>query len=214
MSEQKPVLYGYFRSSASWRVRIALAWKGVDYEKKYINLAKGEQKTEEFAKVVPTQKVPAFVTKEGQILSQSAAIMEYLEETYPDRPMLPKGIYERAVVTEISQIIACDIHPLQNLGVLIKIAGSDLEKRKEWANRVITDGFKGLEKRLKVTSGSYSCGDSITMADFYLASIVGNANRWEVDMSQFPIISRISNALATLPEFKEASPTNQPDCDI
>jgi maleylacetoacetate isomerase len=89
-----------------------------------------------------------------------------------------------------------------------------LEKRKEWANNVITKGFKGLEERLKATSGTYCCGDDITMADFYLASIVGNANRWGVDMSQFPLISRIDNTLATLPEFIVAHAKNQPDCDI
>ncbi|KAG2236150.1 glutathione S-transferase [Thamnidium elegans] len=207
-----PTLYGYYRSSASWRVRIALAWKGIEYDLKPIDLVKLEQKTEEYRKLVPTQKVPAFVTKDGKILSQSQAIMEYLEEAYPERPMFPKGLYQKAEVREICQIIACDIHPIQNLGVLIRVAGSDLEKRAEWARTSITLGFKGLEGRLEACSEKYCVGNSITMADFFLASIVGNAKRWEVDMSEFPIITRINNTLSTLPEFQSADPFHQPDC--
>ncbi|KAL0578377.1 hypothetical protein ABG067_008732, partial [Albugo candida] len=123
-------------------------------------------------KIVPTTKVPAFITKDGKVLTQSQAILEYLEEAYPERPMFPKNIYEKAEVREICQIIACDIHPIQNLGVLIRVAGSDQEKRAEWARESITLGFQGLEGRLQQTAGTYSVGDSITMADFFLVSIV------------------------------------------
>ncbi|CAO3651242.1 unnamed protein product [Mucor hiemalis] len=211
-TEQKPVLYGYFKSSASWRVRIALAWKGVDYELKPVNLLTNDNKTEEYKKVVPTQKVPAFITKDGKILSQSQAILEYIEETYPERPMLPKSAYQRAEVREICQIIACDIHPIQNLGLLIRVAGSDLKKRAEWARDSIALGFVGLEGRLEATAGTYSVGDSITMADFFVVAMVGNAKRWDVDMTPFPILTRINNTLSTLPEFIAAEPLKQPDC--
>ncbi|KAI7892136.1 maleylacetoacetate isomerase [Mucor mucedo] len=211
-TEQTPVLYAYYRSSASWRVRIALAWKGIDFELKPIDLFKQQQKTEEYTKIVPTQKVPALITKEGKTLSQSQAILEYLEEAYPERPMLPKCLYARAEVREICQIVACDIHPIQNLGVLIRVAGKDLEKRAEWARESIELGFKGLEARLELTSGIYCVGNSITMADFFVTAMVGNAKRWSVDMTAFPILTRINNTLSTLPEFIAASPFHQPDC--
>ncbi|OBZ83226.1 Maleylacetoacetate isomerase [Choanephora cucurbitarum] len=211
-TEQTPVLYGYFRSSASWRLRIALEWKGIQYELRPVNLLTGENKSEEYRQVNPTGKVPAFVTKDGKILSQSQAIIEYLEETYPERPMLPKCTTKRAEVREICQIIACDIHPIQNLGVIKRIEEISSMSKEEWAKSSITLGFEGLEKRLEHVSGTYSVGDSITMADFYLCSIVGNAHRWGVDMSLFPIITRINNTLMTLPEFIAASPFSQPDC--
>lgn len=115
-------------------------------------------------------------------------------------------------VREICQIVACDIHPIQNLGVLIRIAGDDLEKRAEWARDSITLGFQGLEGRLAMTSGTYSVGNSITMADFFIVAMIGNAKRWNVDMTAFPILTRINNTLSTLPEFIAATPFRQPDC--
>ncbi|KAI8376861.1 maleylacetoacetate isomerase [Blakeslea trispora] len=211
-TEQTPILYGYFRSSASWRLRIALEWKGIKYELRPVNLLTGDNKTDEYYQVNPTRKVPSFVTKDGKVLSQSQSIIEYLEEAYPERPMLPKCITKRAEVREICQIIACDIHPIQNLGVIKRIEEISSMTKEEWAKSSVTMGFEGLEKRLESVSGTYSVGDSITMADFFLCSIVGNANRWGVDMSKFPIITRINNTLMTLPEFIAASPFHQPDC--
>ncbi|KAI8971570.1 maleylacetoacetate isomerase [Mycotypha africana] len=211
-SERKPVLYSYFRSSASWRVRIALAWKNVDYEYKPVNLLTHANLESDYRQVNPTGKVPAFITAEGEVLAQSQAILEYLEETFPERPMLPNSPVKRAEVREVCQIIACDIHPLQNLGVLQRISGDDMDKKVEWARNTITLGFQGLEKRLEKLSGTYCIGDSVTMADFFLVPMVGNANRWNVDMSQFPLITKINNNLMTLPEFIAASPPKQPDC--
>ncbi|CAO3625884.1 unnamed protein product [Mucor fragilis] len=210
-TEQKPILYSYFRSSASWRVRIALEWKGIKYDYRPVDLFQNANNKDEYLKVNPTQKVPAFITKEGQLLSQSEAIIEYIDEAYPDRPLLPKSPFERALVREISQIVACDIHPIQNLGVLKRVAGDDLDKRAAWAKDSITLGFKGLEGRLAQTSGAYSVGDSITMADIFVCAMVGNARRWNVDLSAFPIISRINDACSQLPEFIAALPENQPD---
>ena len=125
--------------------------------------------------------------------------------------MLPKSPFERALVREISQIVACDIHPIQNLGVLKRVGGSDMEKRAAWAKESITLGFQGLERRLTNTSGTYSVGDSITMADIFVCAMVGNAKRWGVDMASFPIITRINNNCSQLPEFIAALPENQPD---
>ncbi|KAF7726043.1 Glutathione S-transferase zeta-1 [Apophysomyces ossiformis] len=211
-TEQTPVLYGYFRSSASWRVRIALAWKGIQYEHHYINLFTGEQRSEEYEKLNPEKKVPLFITKDGQSLSQSTAIIEYLEEAYPDRPMLPKNPKHRAQARSIAQLIACDIHPLQNLGVLKHVAGDDQEKRSEWAAEWVNRGFQALEKELEKTAGTYCVGDHITLADFYLVPMVFNATRWGVDMKAYPLITRIHNTLMTLPEFKASHPHSQEDC--
>ncbi|KAI7901944.1 maleylacetoacetate isomerase [Cokeromyces recurvatus] len=210
--QKKPVLFNYYRSSASWRIRIALEWKGVQYDYVPINLLNKENFSEEYRKINPAQKLPAFTTKDGDLIAQSQSIIEYIEETYPERPMLPKCPVQKAYVREICQIIACDIHPLQNLGVLQRIGGDDQDKKMEWANTTVTLGFKALEARLEKLSGTYCVGDSITMADMFLVPMVGNANRWNVDMTQFPIISRIHKALSTLPEFIAASPQNQPDC--
>lgn len=128
-----------------------------------------------------------------------------------ERPMLPKGAIHRAQVRAITQTIACDIHPLQNLGVLIHAGGSDQEKRAEWANYWITKGFTGLEVMLEQYAGTYCIGDHITMADMFLVPMVYNAQRFKVDMKAFPLITRISNTLMTLPEFQNSQPANQPD---
>ncbi|KAI8976226.1 glutathione S-transferase zeta 1 [Pilobolus umbonatus] len=212
MVDQKYTLYEYYRSSASWRVRLALNWKKLPYESKPINLLTQEQLRAEYRDINPTQKVPALITKDGKLLSQSEAILEYLEEAHPEHPILPKDPYERGVVREISQIVACDIHPLQNMGVLVRVGGDDMNKRTEWARSCIERGFNGLELRLKTTAGKCCVGDSVTMADFFVVSIVGNAERFGVDMTKFPIIARISKTLNELPAFKSAHPFSQPEC--
>ncbi|ORZ20515.1 glutathione S-transferase [Absidia repens] len=209
--ETKPILYNFYRSSASYRVRIALAWKGIDYEYRAIDISTGMQKSEEYVKLNPSAKVPLFITKEGNILSQTVAILEYLDNVYPDRPMMPREAFTAAQVRSIVQVIACDIHPLQNTGVLEQKWGSDMEKKTECASYWIAKGFTGLEQMLAKTAGTYCVGDHITMADMFLAPMVTNAHRWKVDMKPFPIITRISDTLMTLPEFSQAHPTNQPD---
>ncbi|KAI8336339.1 glutathione S-transferase [Chlamydoabsidia padenii] len=210
--ESKPILYSYFRSSASWRVRTALEWKGIDYEYRPVNLLTGAQQSEDYLKVNPTGKVPALITKEGKAIYQSEAIIEYLEEIKPERPLLPKGALHRAQVRAIAQTIACDIHPLQNSGVLVHVGGDSMEKRSEWGNYWTTKGFNGLEKLLEQYAGTYCVGDHITMADMFLVPMVANAQRWNVDMKLYPLITRISNTLMTLPEFQKSQPSNQPDC--
>ncbi|KAL0080254.1 glutathione S-transferase zeta 1 [Phycomyces blakesleeanus] len=209
--ETLPTLYSYFRSSASWRVRLALAWKGIEYNTEYVNLLINENKEKKYLDINPTGKIPTFVTKEGKILLQSMAIMEYLEETYPERPTLPSGPVHRARVRAVCQMIACDIHPLQNLSVL-RYVSDEKEKQEEWAREFIARGFKGLEKELENLSGTYTVGEHITMADFFLVPMVQNAHRNNLDMKPYPLITRISNTLMTLPEFKQTHPFAQPDC--
>ncbi|ORX59779.1 Maleylacetoacetate isomerase [Hesseltinella vesiculosa] len=211
-SEDKITLFTFFRSSASYRVRIALNWKGIDHESIYINLAKGEQHNEEYKSINPSHMVPVLKLADGKSLTQSEAIIEYLDETYPDRPLLPHGPVHRAQVRAIAQFIACDIHPIQNLSVLKHVGGDDMDKRVEWANHWIDRGFQALEKTLAGSAGIYCVGDNITLADIFLVPMVYNAKRFKVDMQKFPIINRINNTLLTLSEFSSASPENQPDC--
>lgn len=209
MSSLRPVLYSYFRSSCAYRVRIALAWKNVDYEYKTVNLIKdgGEQNTAEYAKVNPMAQVPALVHK-GETFTQSLAIIEYLEETFPEPRLLPKEPAQRAKARAIAELITSGIQPLQNLNVLLRL---DESKRNEWAVHFITKGFKALEALLATTAGKYCVGDEVTVADACLVPQVYNANRFKVDLGQFPVLSRVAAALESLPAFKAAHPSRQPD---
>ncbi|XP_060074672.1 maleylacetoacetate isomerase-like [Ylistrum balloti] len=206
----QPVLYTYFRSSCSWRVRIALAWKGIEYESKYVNLVKdgGQQRQEEYAAINPMKQVPALVMN-GSTMTQSVAMLEYLEEVHPEKPLLPKDPLDKVKVREIVSVISGGIQPLQNLSVLQKI-GDD--GKMEWGKFWIDKGFVALEQILKRTAGKYCVGDSVTMADACLVPQVYNANRFKVDMDQFPTISRINNALLQLDAFQESHPSKMDDC--
>jgi len=201
------VLYSYWRSSCSWRVRLALQLKGLKYEYKAVNLLKSEQTMEEYTAMNPIQSVPTLVI-DGHTLSQSVAIIEYLEETRLNFPLLPKDPVKRALVRQIVQSVVADIQPVQNLRVLKKV-GED--KKAEWAKYFIEFGFKAIEKTLNTTSGTYCVGDDITMADICLVPQVYNAGRFNVDMSQFPNIIRINETLSKLAEFQAAHPDSQPD---
>ncbi|KAI7863264.1 glutathione transferase zeta 1 [Spinellus fusiger] len=212
MPETTPQLYGFYRSSASWRVRLALKWKGVAYESFCVDLVKTEQKSEKYLAMNPNGKVPSFVTKEGEIIYQSMAILEYLEEVYPERPLLPKHPLERAQVRLICQLVSCDIQPLQNPSVVAAVGGSDLTKRLEWAQRVIGSGFIALEKKLESTAGIYCVGNQVTMADFCVVPMVHNAEKFKLDLTPFPLITRINNTLMALEEFQQTHPFSQSDC--
>ncbi|KAJ9086569.1 Glutathione S-transferase zeta-1 [Entomophthora muscae] len=208
MSQEKPILYTYFRSSCSARVRIALAWKGIDYDSKPIHLVKGEQTSSEYLEINPLGEVPSLVFK-GEILTQSLAILEFIEEIYPQSPLLPKDPINRAHVRAIAQMIAVDIQPVQNLRVLQKVGD---EKKGEWGKHWITNGFKGLEKHLKKVSGKYCFGDEVTFADLCLYPQVYNAERFQVDMSEFPTIQKIYSELSGLEAFQQGDWKNQADC--
>ncbi|XP_071164531.1 maleylacetoacetate isomerase-like [Mytilus edulis] len=206
----KPVLYSYFRSSCSWRVRIALLMKKIDFEYSAVHLVKdgGQQRSEEYSTLNPMQQVPTLVIN-GQPIAQSVAVLEYLEEAYPDPPLLPKDSLQRAKVREITETICSGIQPLQNLVVLQKIGD---EKKNEWGQFWINKGFVALEQLLNKTAGKYCLGDEVTMADLCLVPQVGNAIRFNVDMSKFPLISKINEELSKLEAFKKAHPFAQPDC--
>ncbi|KAF9434131.1 Glutathione S-transferase zeta-1 [Entomortierella beljakovae] len=209
-SQEHPVLYSYFRSSCSWRVRIALNLKKIEYDIHPINLLKGEQRSEEYLKIQPFGFVPAYVdNKTGKTLIQSVSIMEYIDETLPGHSLLPKDPMERATVRALVQAVAMDIQPVTNLRIL-KYVGD--EKKGEWAKHFLAEGFKAVESMLEKTAGIYAFGDSITMADLCIVPQVYNGVRFGVDMTAFPIISRINTTLSELAEFKAAHPSQQIDC--
>ncbi|XP_053488565.1 maleylacetoacetate isomerase isoform X2 [Ictalurus furcatus] len=207
-SQGKPVLHGYFRSSCSWRVRIAFALKGIEYDQVPVNLVKdgGQQLTDQYKTVNPMQQVPA-VTIDGITLSQSLAIIQYIDETRPGPRLLPADVQQRAQVRMISDLIASGIQPLQNIYVIQKIG----EEKVQWAQHFINKGFKALESILKQTSGTYCFGNEISMADVCLVPQVYNAERFKVDLDQYPTIKRINQTLMKLEAFKVTHPSCQPD---
>ncbi|KAG0225731.1 Glutathione S-transferase zeta-1, partial [Actinomortierella wolfii] len=168
------ILYGYFRSSCSYRARIALNLKNIPYKIHPINLVKGEQSSPEYLAIQPLGMVPALVI-DGDVITQSMAIIEYLDETHPDVPLLPKDPKARAKVRELAYAVAMDIQPVTNLRIL-KTKANDQEKA-EWAQKMMAQGFKGLEALLAKTAGKYCYGDSITLADLALVPQIYNAGR-------------------------------------
>ncbi|KAH9577072.1 hypothetical protein CY35_01G195100 [Sphagnum magellanicum] len=205
-------LYSYFRSSCAWRVRLGLLLKGIPYEYKAINILKGEQFTEEFTKLNPLQLVPVLVI-DGAKLVDSVAILQYLEEKFPDRrPLLPKDLLQRAHILQAVYLIAANIQPAQNLRIL-KVIEAKLgsEERLKWGQDIIEKGFTALEQILEKTAGKYCFGDTVTLADVVLVPQVATANRFQVDMALYPTIQRIVEALYELPEVEASMPANQPD---
>ncbi|XP_054894573.1 maleylacetoacetate isomerase isoform X1 [Poeciliopsis prolifica] len=204
----KPVLHGYFRSSCSWRVRIAFALKGIEYDQVAVNLIKdgGQQLTEQYKTLNPMQQVPA-VEIDGITLSQSLAVIQYIDETRPGPRLLPADPKARAQVRMISDLIASGIQPLQNLSVLQKIGAEKLP----WAQHYINRGFQALEPILKQTAGKYCVGDEISLADICLVPQVYNAERYKVDVGQYPTIKRLNDTLVEIEAFKLSHPSRQPD---
>eukprot|EP00741_Cyanophora_paradoxa_P004611 tig00000821_g4475.t1 len=209
----KPVLYSYWRSSSAWRVRIALAVKGIEYEYRAVHLVKGGQRDADFVALNPMKQVPALLI-DGLTLTQSAAICEYLEETRPEIPLLPASPADRAAVRQVVNIVASGIQPLQNLVVLQRVEEAQGEAaKKEWARSFIAAGFDALEVLLRRTAGVCCVGDALTLADAFLVPQVYNARRWGVEMAPYPTIARLEAALAELPAFKAAHPSAQPDAE-
>jgi len=211
-------LYGYFRSSAAFRVRIALALKELEFENIPVHLVRGggEHNQPDYLALNPQGRVPTLKDGEDFTLGQSLAILEYLEEAYPDTPLLPADIRGRARVRQLAGLVACDIHPLNNLSVLQYLKGNfgaGEEAVKQWYAYWVSSGFKALEEMLagSAATGSYCHGDSPTMADACLVPQVWNARRFEVALDAFPTICRIEEACYRLPAFDTARPENQPD---
>ncbi|ORZ32059.1 glutathione S-transferase [Catenaria anguillulae PL171] len=213
-SDETVVLYTYFRSGASWRVRIALNLKGIAYTPKFVNLLKAEQRTDEYADTVnPSRLLPALII-DGHLLNQSLAILEYLQETRPNvgPALLPPATQpeKRALVRSLCHIIASDTQPIQNLRVLQKVS-DDHAARADWAKHWITLGLQAYEKAIAKCAGKYSVGDEVTMADVCLVPQIYNANRFGVDLAPFPLINRVVAELNKLEAFDKAKPENQDD---
>ncbi len=211
-------LIGYFRSSAAYRVRIALNLKGVAVEHASRHLRRGEQKSPDYAALNPQKLVPALVLDSGEVLTQSLAILEYLEETYPQPPLLPREPVERARVRALALIPTADIHPIQNLrvmGYLREKFGQTEESAFSWSRHWIETGFDAYEATIAndPRTGAFSHGDAPTMADLCLIPQVFNAARFKVDMKNYPTIQRIYETCMRLPAFDAAQPAKQPDAE-
>lgn len=208
-------LYGYFRSSAAYRVRIVLNWKGIDCETVPVNLREGEQLRAPFTDLSTQALVPVLDTGKERLV-QSLAICEYLEELRPEPALLPSDPVARARVRALAEIVACDVHPLNNLRVL-KYLGGELgvseDDRQCWYHHWVHEGFRVIEATLEAwrTPGPYCMGEQVTLADVCLVPQVYNAHRFQVDLSGYPRIRAIHEACETLPAFRRAHPANQPD---
>ena len=205
-------LYSYFRSSAAYRVRIALNLKAIDYDLAIVNLLKSQQLDEGYLAVNPQGLLPALETEEGY-LAQSLAILEWLDETYPQSPIVAGSAWQKAQIRNISYAIACDIHPVNNLRVLKYLSNElnvDDEAKNKWYRHWIEVGFEKIELMLS-DSSDYCVGDQPTLADICLVPQVFNAIRFKVDMAAYPKIAAIYERCNKLAAFDDAAPQNQPD---
>ena len=207
-------LYSYYRSGTSQRVRIALNLKGLDYEIVPVNLREREHKGENYLALNPQGLAPTLEI-DGERLIQSPAILEYLEERFPEPPLLPSAPLEKARVRALAAIVGCDIHPVNNLRILNALRkdyGADEDAVKQWCGQWICAGFDALEQMLQTRPGGrFSHGDSPTLADVYLVPQVYSARRFEVDLSPYKTIVAIDRACAELDAFRIADPANQID---
>jgi maleylpyruvate isomerase len=209
-------LYSYFRSSAAYRVRIALNLKGMPYDMVPIHLTKdgGHQRKPEFVAVNPQMRVPALALDSGDVLTQSLAIIEYLDEIQREPPLLPAGALARAKVRAIAQAVACDIHPLNNLIALQYLKNTLKHAQPEidaWYHHWVIEGFKAIETM--ISPGPYACGAHVTLADLCLVPQVFNARRLKVPIDAFPKVVAAYAACLKLAAFDKARPENQPDAE-
>lgn len=209
-------LYGYFRSSAAFRVRIALNLKGLAYEPRFVHLARGEHRQAEYGALNPQGLVPA-LEDGGKLLTQSLAIIEYLEEKHPSPPLLPKDLLGRARVRSLALLVACEIHPLNNLRALqylVNELGHSEQDRDRWYQHWIHDGMAKLEGDLAGNRrGRFCHGNTPTMADCCLVPQVFNAQRYKCDLSHAPTVMEIFDECMKLDAFQRAQPSRQPDAE-
>jgi len=208
------VLYGYFLSSAAYRVRIALGLKGLSAEHRFVHLRKGEQTQPAYRKVNPAGLVPYWIDDDLE-LAQSIAIIEYLDETHPQPPLLPPDAKGRAIAREIALAVASDIHPIGNLRVLNRLTGMGVDEatRAAWSKHWIETGFEAVEARLSHLPGPFALGDQPTLADICIVPQVFNARRFGVDLTPYKRIVAIDAAAAKLDAFAAAEPGRQPDAE-
>ncbi len=209
-------LYDYFRSSAAYRVRIALNIKGIAYEPVPVNLRTGEQRLQDYLAVNPQALVPALRLPGGELLTQSLAICEYLEETHPEPPLLPAEPVARAQVRSLAGIVACDVHPLNNLRVLqylVRELGVDEDAKLRWYRHWIERGLDAFEQALAAQglTGAYCHAGGPSLADVCLIPQLFNARRFDCPLDAYPQVLRVEAACARLPAFADAHPEKQPD---
>ncbi|MGE0875585.1 MAG: maleylacetoacetate isomerase [Burkholderiales bacterium] len=209
-------LYGFFRSSTSFRLRIALAYKGVPWESRPVSLPKMEHRSADFLAKNPQGLVPALVDDAGRVFTQSMAMIEYLDDIHPEPPLMPKGAEEKWYVRAVSQIIGCEMHPLNNVRVLKYLKGwghDDAKVNGEWYAHWIAEGFASLEQFLAAQKrhGRFCLGDHFTMADVCLVPQVFNARRYDCDLAPYPTVMKLFEAGAALDAVKQVEPSTQPD---
>jgi maleylpyruvate isomerase len=212
------VLHNYFRSSTSFRVRIALALKGLEYRYEAYHLRKGEQRGETYLGLNPQGLVPTLELADGTLLTQSLAIIAYLDETHPEPPLLPKDALGRARVRALAEMVALDIHPINNLRVLADLRtrfGADDAAVSAWFNHWVHETFRPLETMLAShpATGTFCHGESPTLADICLVPQVANGGRFGIDLAPYPTIRRIHEACMALDAFRMAAPSAQPDAE-
>jgi maleylacetoacetate isomerase len=215
MNDARPILYSYFRSSASYRVRIGLALKGIDYDYRAVHLVEGggAQYKPDYAALNPMHEVPSLLI-DGHVLSQSLPILEYLDETRPRPPLLPADGYGRAKARQIAECVNASIQPLQNLRVLKKLEtdfGAVEETRRAWVAHFIHTGFRGIEAILRDTAGTFAVGDAVTLADICLVPQVFASARFGVTLEDYPTLAAVAARAGALPAFEAAHPSRQPD---
>jgi maleylpyruvate isomerase len=209
------ILHGYFRSGAAYRTRIALNLKGVTYEQRGVDLRTGAQRSESFLALNPQGMVPALETDQG-VLTQSPAILEWLEETYPKPPLLPKEPDDRARVRAMAALIGCDIHPLSNLRVLTELRtnwGADQARIDGWAARWMVPGLQALTALIESHGRGWSWGAAPTLIDCYLIPQLYSARRFNIDLTPFPTLLAVEAQALAHPAFEAAHPDRQPDAD-
>jgi maleylacetoacetate isomerase len=208
-------LYTYFRSSAAYRVRIALNFKGIDHQSVPVDLRPAAHRLPDYMALNPQGLIPA-LEDSGTVISQSVAVIEYLEETHPAPPLLPRSPLDRARVRSLALAVVCDIHPLNNLRVLNYLRsplGQGEEAVDAWYRHWIAEGFRGLEEEARRASGDgrHMFGTGVTLADVCLVPQMFNARRFKCDLEPFPRLRTICAHLETLPAFSRAAPDAQPD---
>jgi maleylpyruvate isomerase len=208
-------LHGYFRSSAAYRVRIALNLKGVAVEQVSHHLRKGEQRAPDYLELNPQGLVPTLAGDDGTVMTQSLAIIDWLDETFPEPPLLPRDPLARARARAFALAVACDIHPVQNLKVLnrLRALGHDEETVNQWAYWANDEGLAACERLVAREPGPFCFGTAPSLADLCLVPQLGNARRFKVDVARFPRLLTAEAAALALPAFRDAQPERQPDAE-